>query len=77
MVKIMSVFQDPSKIGNCHLWAKKKFNFWKLRCERMYYLQILFSRIEALNPLLATVDVELVSNAMNIWFLGIEISIFL
>ena len=43
----------------------------------MYYIQILFSRIEALNPLLATVDAEVVSNAMNIWFLGIEISIFL
>ena len=37
--------------------------------------QILCSRMEALNPLLAAI--ELLSNVTNIWFLGLETFVFL
>ena len=75
MVKIMSGFLDSSNIGNYHLWAKNEKSGSKDYWGMIILYQILFSRIDVLNPLLATIDV--VSNSINIWFLGLETFIFI
>ena len=67
MVKIMSGFLYPSNTDNYHLGVNMKIFFENdlLITIIVSNIQILFSRIEALNPpVLATVNV--VSNTTNI-----------
>ena len=78
MVKIISGFQDPSNIDNYHLLPKPKQNIFisSIPFFKNYKIyQILFSRTKALNPLLA--NIELLSNVINIWFLGLETFVLL